>query len=71
MTLNEIPNSSFVQLINWIFRPLDFLEECAAKYGDTFKVNLMSLPPFTVVSDPQGIEEILRVDAKKFCKDGI
>ena len=66
MTLNEIPNSPFVQLTNWIFRPLDFLEECVAKYGDTFKVNLMGLPPFTVVSNPQGIEEILSVDAKKF-----
>ncbi len=56
----------FVQLMNWVFRPLDFLEECNQKYGDTFSLNLMGLPPFTVVSDPQGIEEILSVDAKKF-----
>ena len=59
-------SSALVQLMNWIFRPLDFLEECAEKYGDTFKLNLMGLPPFTVVSHPQGIEEILTVDAKKF-----
>ncbi|VEP17633.1 putative cytochrome P450 110 [Hyella patelloides LEGE 07179] len=55
-----------VQLINWIFRPLDFLEECASKYGDMFNLRLMGLPPFTVVSNPQGIEEILSVDAQKF-----
>jgi cytochrome P450 family 110 len=57
---------SFIQLMNWIFRPLDFLEECASKYGDTFNLNLMGIPPFTVVSNPQGIQEILSVDAQKF-----
>ncbi len=65
-SLNGPQSLPFVQLMNWIFRPLDFLEECAKKYGDTFNLNLMGLPPFTVVSDPQGIEEILSVDAKKF-----
>ena len=58
--------SPLIQLLNWIFRPLDFLEECSQQYGDTFNLNLMGLPPFTVVSNPQGIEEILSVDAKKF-----
>ena len=66
MTLNRPKSSPLVQLLNWIFRPLDFLEECDRKYGDMFKINLMGLPPFTVVSNPQGIEEILSVDAKKF-----
>ena len=58
--------SSFVQLLNWVFRPLDFLEECARQYGDIFNLSLLGLPPFTVVSSPKGIEEILSVDAKKF-----
>ena len=63
----ETPTSSpLVQLFNWIFRPLDFLEECARRYGDTFELNLFGLPPFAVVSSPQGIEEILSVDAKRF-----
>lgn len=57
---------SLIQLINWIFRPLDFLEECASQYGDIFNLNLMGLPSFTVVSNPQGIQEILSVDAQKF-----
>ncbi|MBE9045130.1 cytochrome P450 [Pleurocapsales cyanobacterium LEGE 10410] len=65
-SLNGLQSSAFIQLMNWIFRPLDFLEDCARQYGDTFKLNLMGLPPFTVVSDPQGVEEILSVDAKKF-----
>ena len=66
MTLTGPQNSPLVQLLNWIFRPLEFLEECDRAYGDMFKLNLMGLPPFTVVSNPQGIEEILSVDAKKF-----
>jgi len=65
-SVKEIQSSPFIQLINWIFRPLDFLEECDREYGDMFKVNLMGLPSFTVVSNPQAIEEILSVDAKKF-----
>ena len=65
-SLNGPQSSAFIQLMNWIFRPLDFLEECEKKYGEIFKLNLMGLPPFTLVSNPQGIEEILSVDAKKF-----
>ncbi len=65
-TLNGPKSSSFVQLMNWIFRPLDFLEECDRSYGDIFNLNLMGLPPFTIVSNPQGIQEILSVDAQKF-----
>ncbi|MEO1005797.1 MAG: cytochrome P450 [Cyanobacteria bacterium J06638_38] len=59
-------SSPFIQLMNWIFRPLDFLSECAQEYGETFNLNLMGLPPFTVISSPQGIEEVFSVDAKKF-----
>ena len=66
MTLNGPQSSPLLQLLNWIFRPLEFLEECDRAYGDMFNLNLMGLPPFTVVSNPQGIEEILSVDAKKF-----
>ena len=62
----EVQSPPFVQLINWIFRPLDFLEECDRVYGDMFEINLMGLPPFTVISNPQGIKEIFSVDAKKF-----
>ncbi|MGL5793783.1 MAG: cytochrome P450 [Waterburya sp.] len=59
-------SSSFIQLMNWIFRPLNFLEECAGKYGDTFNLKLMGIPSFTIISNPQGIQEILSVDAQKF-----
>ena len=66
MTLNGPRSSSLVQLMNWIFRPLDYQAECRRKYGDIFKLNLMGLPSFAVVSDPQGIQEIFAVDAQQF-----
>ena len=66
MTLTGPQSSPLVQLFNWIFRPLDFLEKCDRAYGDMFNLNLMGLPPFTVVSNPQAIEEIMSVDAKNF-----
>ncbi len=65
-SLNGPQSIPLIQLLNWIFRPLDFLEKCDRAYGDIFNLNLMGLPSFTVVSNPQGIEEILSVDAKKF-----
>ncbi|WP_036478350.1 cytochrome P450 [Myxosarcina sp. GI1] len=64
--INGPKSSSLIQLGNWIFRPLNYLEECASKYGDIFELNLLGLPPFIVVSNPQGIQDILSVDAQKF-----
>ena len=65
-TISGPSSSSFIQLLNWIFRPLDYQEECRKKYGDTFRLNLMGLPPFTVVSDPQGVRDIFTADTQKF-----
>ena len=55
-----------IQLYKLIMHPLDFLEDCAQKYGDTFNLNLLGFPPFTIVSDPQANQEIFSVDAKQF-----
>ena len=57
---------SAIQLYQWIMNPLGFLEDCAQKYGDTFNLNLLGLPPFTIVSHPQANLEIFSVDAKQF-----
>lgn len=65
-SIEQVKSSPFIQLMNWIFRPLNFLDECADKYGDIFHLNLMGLPPFTIVSNPQAIQDILSVDAQKF-----
>ncbi len=54
------------QLINWIARPYDFLDDCAKSYGDTFTMRLMGFPPLVMLSDPQAIGEIFATDAKQF-----
>ncbi|MDJ0636329.1 MAG: cytochrome P450 [Xenococcaceae cyanobacterium MO_188.B29] len=55
-----------IQLYHWIMNPLGFLEECVQKYGDTFNLNLLGFPPFTIVSHPQANQEIFSVDSRQF-----
>ena len=55
-----------IQLYQWIMNPLGFLEECVQKYGDTFNLNLMGFPPFTIVSHPQANQEIFSIDSRQF-----
>ena len=54
------------QLINWIARPYDFLDDCAKSYGDIFTLKLMGFPNWVILSDPQAIGEIFATDAKQF-----
>ena len=63
---NTVPMSPLRQLINWIARPYDFLDDCAKSYGDTFTMKLMGLPNWVMLSDPQAISEIFAKDAKQF-----
>ena len=61
-----VPMSPLRQLINWIARPYDFLDDCARSYGDTFTMKLMGFPHCVMLSDPQAISEIFAIDAKQF-----
>ncbi len=67
---HKLPDGSKVpalfQLINWIVRPFDYLEECAEKYGDIFTMRLFGLPPLVFIANPQGIKAIFSTDAKYF-----
>ncbi len=54
------------QLINFIARPYDFLDDCARSYGDIFTMKLMGFPHWVMLSDPQAIGEIFATDAKQF-----
>ncbi len=65
--LPEGPKSpALFQLINWIARPLDYLEECTKKYGDIFTIRLFGLAPLVFIANPQGIKQIFSADAKYF-----
>lgn len=63
---NTLSMSPLEQLINWIARPYDFLDDCARSYGDTFTVRIMGMPPLVMLSDPQGISNIFSTDTKHF-----
>ena len=54
------------QLINFIARPYDFLDDCARSYGDIFTMKLMGFPNWVILSDPQAIGKIFATDAKLF-----
>ena len=48
---NAIALSPLRQLINWIARHYDFLDDCARNYGDSFSINLPSSSPLVLISD--------------------
>lgn len=61
-----VTTPSFWNLLQWIVQPLDFLERCADRYGDSFSLKLGSFPPFTFFSAPQAIEQIFTAPANQF-----
>ena len=47
----------FVQTAAWVARPWDFMERCAARYGDTFTLRLAGERPWVMVSHPDAVKE--------------
>jgi len=67
MKLPDGPKTpALLQLINWIARPYEYLEECREKYGDVFTLRMVGLPPLVFISDPRIIQKIFNTDAKDF-----
>ncbi len=59
-----LPNGPSIALWNlaqWWVRPLEFLEDCRARYGDAFTVRLPALAPSIVTSDPRHIRDLFTV----------
>lgn len=52
----------FVQLLEWIGRPIPFLERCARRYGDVFTVRLPGVAPFVFFSQPDAVRDLLTGD---------
>ncbi len=67
---NQLPDGlktpALFQLINWIARPFEYLEEYTEKYGDIFTMRLFGFPPLVFIANPQGIKEIFSADAQCF-----
>lgn len=58
---------AMLQMIRWIARPMQFMEDCANRYGDIFSARVATgLIPVVFVSNPQALQEILTGDTKEF-----
>ncbi|MEW6491881.1 MAG: cytochrome P450 [Cyanobacteriota bacterium] len=54
------------RMLKLIFRPLDYLNNYAQRYGDIFKIGGEKSPPFVYVSNPEAIKEIFTADPDEF-----
>jgi cytochrome P450 len=55
-----------IQVLNWIFRPMSYLRECAKNYGELFALKLQNnLPPILFVHSPEAMQQILSNDHKE------
>lgn len=67
---NQLPDGPkappLFQLLDWIARPFEYLDECSDKYGDIFTLKLLGFPPLVFIANPQGIREIFNLDGQYF-----
>ncbi|MBD2101877.1 cytochrome P450 [Leptolyngbya sp. FACHB-261] len=55
----------FLQTIEWIARPLEYLDERAQRYGDPFRVLSPHWPPILYFSNPAALQEILGSETER------
>lgn len=59
-------NRPLVQLLQWVFQPLAYLDKNAERYGDCFTARFGSIPPIVFISNPQLNEAIFNAHAGQF-----
>ena len=66
-TLPDGPQSPQLwQLLQWIARPLDFMDSCAQRYGDLFTVHLSDWGPLIFCCHPDAIQAIFTAPSQTF-----
>jgi cytochrome P450 family 110 len=50
----------------WIEQPIEFWEECAARFGETFTIELGSLGTTILFSDPEAIRQIFQLAPESY-----
>ncbi len=63
---NFVQGSRLQSLVNWLARPYDFLDKCAATYGDIFTVHFSGFQPLVMLSNPQAVKDVFALDTKDF-----
>ena len=56
------PKASWLATWRWMRTPFEFLDDCAARYGDTFTLRFPSLPPLVMFARPDDVKEIFSDD---------
>jgi cytochrome P450 len=55
----EPDSRPIVQMARWIFRPLQFMEDCRRRFGDSFSVRFLGFErPMVLISDPEAIKAL-------------
>lgn len=50
-----------IQTVNWLFRPIEFMNSCRRHYGDAFGVTFIGFKtPMVMLSDPEAIRALYR-----------
>ncbi|NEO77703.1 cytochrome P450 [Moorena sp. SIO4G3] len=57
---------ALLQSINLIVNPLNYLEDCAKRYGGIFTIGFLNYPPTVVVSHPQGMKALFTASPQTF-----
>ncbi|MBW4559795.1 MAG: cytochrome P450 [Mojavia pulchra JT2-VF2] len=68
---NPIKTPSFLQKLQWVADPIGYMESAAQQYPDIFTAKIIGFGDTLVfVNDPQGIQEVLTNDRKKYAALG-
>ncbi len=59
-----------MQQIRWALSPMSYMDECAKKYGDMFRLQLKKDISLVFTSNPDAIQTILTNDTKDFSAPG-
>lgn len=56
----------FIQLLQWIANPLNYLETSAQRYGEIFTARWGNIRPYVLLSNPRAIQALLTADPRQF-----
>lgn len=55
-----------LQTLRWMYRPIDFMEQCRSKYGPIFSLSLGPASNVFVIADPGAAKQVLTADPEHF-----